>query len=103
MGGLTTRGVPPKHNVMEVTLVGPGYGECILLHIGNGGWVIVDSCLDAESRPAALTYFHDMGLNPSEVVRFIVATHWHDDHIRGHGRVGRGLQRCDFLLCKCLS
>ena len=54
MGGLTARGVPPEHNVMEVTVIGPGYGECILLHIGNGNWVIVDSCLNAESHPAAV-------------------------------------------------
>ncbi|MCE2447171.1 MAG: MBL fold metallo-hydrolase [Candidatus Latescibacteria bacterium] len=87
MGGLTTRGVPPKHNVMEVTLVGPGYGECILLHIGNGSWVIVDSCIGADSRPAALAYLHDMGLDPPEVVHLIVATHWHDDHIRGMGEL----------------
>ena len=64
MGGLTPRRVPPKHNVMEVTLVGPGYGECILLHIGNGSWVIVDSCIGADSRPAALAYLQDMGLDP---------------------------------------
>ncbi len=32
MGGLTAIGVPPEHNVivMEVTVMGPGYGECIL-------------------------------------------------------------------------
>ena len=85
---------------MEVTVIGPGYGECILLHIGNGSWVIVDSCLNAESRPAALKYFHDMGLNPAEVVRVIVATHWHDDHIRGMGEL---VEVCDDAIFCCAS
>ena len=62
VGGLTAIGVPPEHNVMEVTVIGPGYGECILLHIGNGSWVIVDSCFNAESHPAALKYFHEHGI-----------------------------------------
>ena len=100
MGEVTTLGVPPEHNVMEVTLVGPGYGECIILHIGNGSWVIVDSCIGVDSRPAALAYFHDMGLNPSEVVRLIVATHWHDDHIRGLGEL---VEVCDDAIFCCAS
>ena len=100
MGGLTTRRVPPKHNVMEVTLVGPGYGECILLHIGNGSWVIVDSCIDEDSRPAALAYLHDMGLDPPEVVHLIVTTHWHDDHIRGMGEL---VETCDDATFCCAS
>ena len=100
MGGLTARGVPPKHNVMEVTVIGPGYGECILLHIGNGNWVIVDSCLNAESHPAALAYLRDMELNPAEAVRLIVATHWHDDHIRGMGKL---VEVCDKAAFCCAS
>ena len=31
----------------------------------------------------ALTYLRNLGLDPADVVRLIVATHWHDDHIRG--------------------
>ena len=102
MGGVTPLGIPPAHNVMEVTLVGrsSGYGECIILHIGNESWVIVDSCLGADSRPAALAYFHDLGLNPSEVVRLIVTTHWHDDHIRGMGEL---VEVCDEAIFCCAS
>ena len=100
MGGLTALGVPLEHNVMEVTVIGPGYGECILLHIGNGSWIIVDSCLNAESHPAALAYFRDMGLNPAEAVRLIVATHWHDDHIRGMGKL---FEVCDKATFCCAS
>ncbi len=87
MGRLTASDELPEQDVLEVTLIGPGYGECILLHIGNGSWVIVDSCIDADSRPVALAYFQGLGLNPADVVRLIVASHWHDDHIRGMGEL----------------
>ncbi len=100
MDGIATLGVPLGHNVIEVTVIGPGYGECILLHIGNGSWVIVDSCLNAESHPAALAYFCDIGLNPTEAVRLIVATHWHDDHIRGMGKL---VEVCDKATFCCAS
>ena len=100
VGGLTAIRVPPEHNVMEVTVIGPGYGECILLHIGKGSWIIVDSCLNSEARPAALKYFHDLELNPAEVVRLIVATHWHDDHIRGMGEL---VEVCDNAAFCCAS
>ncbi len=104
MVGLTSIGVPPDHKVMEVTFLGPGYGECILIHIGNGNWIIVDSCLDAESQPAALAYFDTLGLNPTEAVSLIVATHWHDDHIRGMGSLVEICENATFccasVLCK---
>lgn len=100
VGGLTAIEVPPEHNVMEVTVIGPGYGECILLHIGKGSWIIVDSCLNSEARPAALKYFQNLGLNPAEVVRLIVATHWHDDHIRGMGEL---VEVCDNAAFCCAS
>lgn len=70
-------------NQIEINFFGPGYGESILIHIGNGKWVIVDSCINTNHQPAALSYLRELGLNPAEVVRLIVATHWHDDHVRG--------------------
>lgn len=102
--GLTPAKVPPKSNQIEVSLFGPGYGECALLHIGNENWVIVDSCLNAEFQPAALTYLHGLGSNPAEGVRLIVATHWHDDHIRGMGSLvevcGNATFCCASALCQ---
>ena len=32
-------------------------------------------------------YLESIGLNPGQVVNLIVATHWHDDHIRGLARL----------------
>ena len=87
VSSLTPYHVSPEEDEIEVTLVGPGYGECVLIHIGKRRWVVVDSCLDRNGQPVALSYLKDLGLDPSEAVCLVVATHWHDDHIRGMGRV----------------
>ncbi len=83
---MTVPGHPPGDDEFEVTLLGPGYGESMVLHIGGGAWIVVDSCGRAEA-PAALDYLQTIGLDPARVVVLIVATHWHDDHIRGMGRM----------------
>lgn len=75
---------PPAADELEVSLFGPGYGEAIVLHIGNGRWIFVDSCLHPNStKPASLQYLQDLEIDVEESVRLIVATHWHDDHVRG--------------------
>ena len=69
---------------MEVSVFGPGYGEAIVVHLGAGRWVLVDSCKDPISgSPSSLTYLRDLNVNPQDAVRLVVATHWHDDHVRG--------------------
>ncbi|MGE0138503.1 MAG: MBL fold metallo-hydrolase [Ilumatobacteraceae bacterium] len=65
-----------------MTILGPGRGECCLVHVGAAEWLIVDSCTTESGQPAALAYLDTMGV-PYSQVRWIVATHWHDDHIRG--------------------
>ena len=75
-------GRPPKADEFELTLIGPEYGESIVLHCGQGTWVLVDSCGRFDS-PIALQYLQNIGVDPSRAVAMIVATHWHDDHIRG--------------------
>ena len=76
-------GKPPGKDEFELTFLGPGYGESIVIHVGGGVWVIVDSCLNANGAPQALQYLKSIGVDPAEAVDLIVATHWHDDHIRG--------------------
>ena len=43
---VTKAGTPPGRREFELTLLGPGYGESIVLHVGDGIWILVDSCLD---------------------------------------------------------
>lgn len=78
----------PAADQIEVTLIGPGYGECVVIHFGGGRWGIVDSCIDGgSSEPAALVYLSSIGVTVENAVDLIVATHWHDDHIRGLSRI----------------
>lgn len=45
--------------------------------------MIIDSCIHINSnKPAALLYLDSLGVDDN-AIKFIVATHWHDDHIRG--------------------
>ena len=81
-------GSPPESHELEVSIFGPGFGECIVLHLGNQEWAVIDSCLDPISKsPAALRYFESIGVSVARSVRLIVATHWHDDHIHGISRL----------------
>ena len=86
----------PRQDVFEITLLGPGYGESILVHIGQGKWIIVDSCINDAGTPQALDYLLQIGANPKDVVEFIVATHWHDDHIRGMAELVRACRSGQF-------
>lgn len=95
---------PPERDEFEVTLIGPGYGESIVLHVGDGKWVIVDSCVDRDNVPQALKYLKSIGVDPAEAVGLIVATHWHDDHIRGIAKLvdtcSQAVFCCASALCK---
>src|SRR6266508_5668592 len=74
----------PSFDTFEVSLFGGGIGECVLAHLGGNDWLIVDCCVNRETRvPAALEYFDRIGVDPSTAVTLVVATHWHDDHVRG--------------------
>jgi hypothetical protein len=101
--GLTLSPVAPESDEIEVSLFGPGYGECVLVHIGNGRWVIVDSCLTSDSEPTALAYLRSLGCNPSEAVSLIVATHWHDDHIRGMAELVEVCTNATFCCASALT
>ena len=69
-------------NCLEVTLLGPGYGESVLINIGDDNWIVIDSCKGTNGEPAAIEYFNEKKVSLEKVI-LIVATHWHDDHIWG--------------------
>lgn len=73
----------PSMDEVEVIVFGPGYGESIAVHIGQGSWIIVDSCIDSSTKtPVAKNYLDTIGVRPDQV-KVIVVSHWHDDHTRG--------------------
>src|SRR5437899_345422 len=91
-------GAAPAPNEIEVTLFGPGYGEAIAIHLGEGAWLLVDSCIDPESkRPATGEYLERIGIDPAQV-RAIVASHWHDDHVGGISQLAAKHSQADFIL-----
>ncbi|MEE1951358.1 MBL fold metallo-hydrolase [Pseudomonas alcaligenes] len=82
----TEYGRAPADKEVEVTILGPGFGESIVIHIGSNRWIIIDSCTDESGEPAALTYLSDIGVDP-QAVELVVATHWHDDHVSGLSKI----------------
>jgi beta-lactamase superfamily II metal-dependent hydrolase len=74
----------PAEDEVEVSVFGPGIGEAIAVHLGNGDWMTVDSCRQpGDKDPAVIKYLKRIGVNVGRQVRLVVASHWHDDHIKG--------------------
>ena len=91
-------GSPPAIDEIEVTLFGPGYGEAIAVHLGEGAWLLVDSCVDPNAKaPASGTYLEQIGVDADQV-RSIVASHWHDDHVRGISKLAVRHPNADFVI-----
>jgi hypothetical protein len=95
--------IAPERSEIKVSLFDPGYGESVLLHLGENTWIVVDSCIDPiTGDPASLTYLHQVHIDPTTSVRQVIATHWHDDHIRGLGRVMESCVSAEFVCSAAL-
>ena len=44
----------PSRDEIEVSVFSRGYGECIVVHAGDGFSIVVDSLLNPRGKPAAL-------------------------------------------------
>jgi len=98
------RNAPPAPTELEVTIFGPGIGECIVIHLGNGQWMVVDSCMSRSTDvPVALEYLRELGVDVGNSVVRIVATHWHDDHIRGLATLLRECSKAEFVMSLALA
>jgi beta-lactamase superfamily II metal-dependent hydrolase len=83
-----------NNNLIETILIGTGggYGESIVLHLGNNDWIVVDSCINPQTNVSLpLEYLESRGVNVENDVKLIVCSHWHDDHIKG---ISQLLARC---------
>ena len=90
------KALPPQPDELEVSILGPGFGKSILVHAGQGYWMAVDSCVDAEGNCAALRYLEAISIDPNSVKQ-IVVTHWHNDHVRGLADLLRQCTQADFF------
>lgn len=94
---------PPNPNEIEVSLFGPGKGEALALHLGQGKWMLVDSCRKKQNTPVHLEYLQNLGVNVWEAVDLIVITHWHTDHIEGLNDVVKECANATISLPESLS
>lgn len=73
-----------------------------MVHLGDGCWMTVDSFVDpATSEPVALAYLASIGVEPS-AVKFVVATHWDQDHIAGLPRLARAAESAEIVVSTAL-
>ncbi|HPW35577.1 MAG: Metallo-beta-lactamase superfamily protein [Deltaproteobacteria bacterium ADurb.Bin135] len=90
--------IPPEPDELEVSVFGPGYGESIVLHLCDDNWVIVDSCINPKvNEPAPLFYLNQLNIDLEQCVKQVIATHWHDDHIRGLGKIVKACPNAKFI------
>jgi Metallo-beta-lactamase superfamily len=73
----------PASDELELSIFGRGFGECVLVHVGDRRWVLVDSCRDDAGDPVALTYLGSLDDEAEDRIVAVVITHWDDDHTKG--------------------
>ncbi len=95
---------PPDLDEFEISVIGPGRGECVILHLGNNEWCIIDSCISpGSSDSAAVKYLNSFGNGALDGVKLVIATHWHDDHIRGLASILRRVPTAAFCCSGALQ
>ena len=95
---------PPGDATAEISVFGPGKGESIVAHLGFGHWMVVDSCIDRDTRrPVALDYLAALGVDGAEQIAVVAASHWHDDHIEGLAQIVAAAQRTTFFFSMALQ
>lgn len=94
----------PGKQQLEISLFGPGFGECALVHLGAQNWMIVDSCIDQRrGAQPALAHLEALGLEPATVVKVVLITHWHRDHVRGMADVVAACSSAEVFLSEALT
>ncbi len=94
---------PPNVDEVELSIFGNSFGESILIHLGNNEWIVVDSFIDyLNKRAVALNYLDKIKIDYS-AVKAIVATHWHDDHIRGLSEVMVSCKNAEFICSSAIK
>jgi hypothetical protein len=77
----------PTHEetTLQVTVLGRAVGESVVVRFGGLGWLVVDSFV-SRRRAAPLRYIEHVGGDPADI-RWVCATHWHNDHVKGLSEV----------------
>jgi hypothetical protein len=76
---------PPDRDEIEVTLLGRGVGESVVVHLGEHEWMIVDT-VERGRVPAAEWYLRALDVDLRRV-KVLVLTDFHRDHYQGIDRL----------------
>jgi beta-lactamase superfamily II metal-dependent hydrolase len=69
---------------INVVVFGRGNGESILVQLEANHWMVVDCFINPNTdEPAAISYLKSIGQKPENVIKTIIITHFHEDHVRG--------------------
>jgi beta-lactamase superfamily II metal-dependent hydrolase len=87
-----------------ISIFGPGIGESILVGLPDEGWIIIDSLKNPDTkRPVTLEYLELLHKKAKDNLISTLATHWHDDHIRGMSDIIRECESTDFFMSAALN
>ena len=95
----------PQADEIEVSLLGGGggTGECTVVHAGNDEWIVVDSFLSRKTRQSAsLEYLSKISV-PLTAIKLVIASHWHNDHIKGISRLVSEATQAKFAISSALK
>jgi Metallo-beta-lactamase superfamily len=93
----------PDANQLVVSIFGKSsfYGECILVHLGNHEWLVKDSFHVEEKGkniPIAQKYLQELyGNEWNKKIKYIVISHWHDDHLHGVSKLVNQAENLRYL------
>ena len=67
------------------------------MHLGEGVWLLIDSCIDPNTKEvASIAYLESIGVR-ADCVKAVVASHWHDDHVRGISKMAAKYPEAEFF------
>lgn len=92
----------PPYDTIEISVFGPLYGECIVIHYGGGKWLTIDSCLEKDGTPSALAYFKEIGVDVDNVTHTIL-THPDGDHVGGISKLYSACKNSRLVCSSVLS
>lgn len=62
----------------------------------------MDACRRRGKPPAALEWLEGLGVDVAKAVKLVVATHWHDDHVKGLAETLRACEGAAFVCSSAL-
>ena len=92
----------PSTDEFEISIFGTGCGESILCYIGDNEWVVIDSCLNPKTKKSLILEYLDI-IDPAANISLIIATHFHDDHIKGLSQIVSKYPKSLFVCSNALN